>query len=111
MLTKSGLLPCLVLALLLTSCRSSTPPPIDIGTGDGVGGADFKLVPGSPLLAVCQPEVVNGKKGYYCPPSALKNAWVTTQESMVKFVAWAYDTSVENAAAALAAKQKAIPGH
>lgn len=109
MRTWLGKLLFLSLGLALLDCRSSTPPPIDIGTGDGVGGADFVLVPGSPLLALCTPEVVNGKSGYYCPPSALKNAWITTQQSMVSFVAFCYDTSVSTAQAALAAKLRSIP--
>jgi hypothetical protein len=109
MRTSPGKLLLASLALLLADCRSSQPPPIDIGTGDGVGGADFTLIPGSPLLALCQPEVVNGVSGYYCPPSALKDAWITTQQSMTAFVAFCYDTSPANAQAALAAKIKTIP--
>ena len=79
------------LVLLNNGCRNSTPPPIDICIGDGSGGADCVLRPGSPLALVCmkldRPEGVS----YWCSPSKLENAWITTQQDMAEFSAWCYD--------------------
>lgn len=77
MLLKNGRTLLVVLALLLSSCRSSVPPAIPICLGDGVGGADCVLEDGS-------------RK--YLPPSDLLNYWMTTQEGMKKFSSWCYQT-------------------
>ena len=81
----------LYLALVLASCRNSTPPPIDICIGDGFGGADCQLRAGSELISKC----TKNDNGYYCPPSALVNMWMTTQTDEAAFASWAYDTSPE----------------
>lgn len=80
----------LVLGLLLSGCRKDVPPPIPIGIGDGAGGADFDF----PLIAIekCTKQP-SGK--YYCPPSALGNIWMTTQDGMAQFSAWCYGTTVD----------------
>lgn len=81
----------LVLALALSGCRTSNPPVIDICLGDGFGGGDCKLRVGSRLRAGCM--LIHDDK-YYCPPTLLKNAWMTTQEDMAAYAAWAADADV-----------------
>lgn len=108
---KLGFGLCLVLVSILTDCRSDHPPPIDVGTGDGFGGGDFVLVPGSPLIALCQPEEVNGKKGYYCPPTALNQAWITSQWSMARFASWCYGAPIGEVTSVMEATRRSIPGH
>src|SRR4051812_30775572 len=77
------------LGLLLNSCRTSTPPPMDICLGDGFGGADCQLRAGSEMISRCS----QNPKGYYCPPSALLNMWMTTETDEASFAKWAYDTN------------------
>lgn len=88
MLQNAGkrLLVALGCLLSLSACRKDPPPKIDIGTGDGFGGANAVLK--------------NGTREYW-PPSKLKNAWITNQEDMAAFAAWCYDIDVETARAAL----------
>lgn len=90
---------CLSLALAISACRSSTPPKIDVCLGDGVGGADCQLLPGSVLADKCE-QLPNG--GHYCPPSALLNAWITTNQDMAKFAAWCHEVDMETTEAAMA---------
>lgn len=97
MLFKNGKQPFLAIALLLlNSCRSSIPPAIDLCQGDGFGGADCILVSGSPLRPLCSSVDDTQKNRFKCPPSALLNTWITTQQSEKIFAAWCYDTSSEN---------------
>lgn len=81
----------------LNSCRKDPPPQIPIGIGDGIGGADFDIPPGQ------DPNNPSGGKEYW-KPSQLKNAWITTQDGMVLFSAWCYQTDVETAKAMLKAR-------
>lgn len=64
---------------------------MSICLGDGVGGADCQLEPTSPLVQCC----IKNEKGYYCPPSCLKNVWMTSQSEEAAFAAWCYDASTE----------------
>ena len=76
---------CLALALLLSGCpKSSIPPYIPICIVDGFGGGDCQI-DDSDLLARC---CFKNDKGYYCPPSCLKNAWATTQDGMARYSSW-----------------------
>lgn len=63
--------------LLLSSCRDSQPPKIEICIGDGVGGAECVEADGSQLYRV---------------PSQLKNYWMTSQPDEANFASWCYDT-------------------
>lgn len=67
----------LLLFLLLTSCRSSTPPQIEICLGDGFGGADCLLATGEKITRL---------------PSELQNYWMSPSEDFSRFAAWCYDT-------------------
>jgi hypothetical protein len=71
---KLGGMLCLALALL-TSCRKSTPPTIEICILDSNGGADCIERDGSKL---------------YRPPSQLENYWATSQSDQAAFAAWCY---------------------
>lgn len=84
------------LALLLVDCRNSNPPAKDICIGDGFGGSDCVLKAGSTMAPLCMPHTVDGPNAYYCPPSALKNFWMTPEADMAAFAAWCYDTSISN---------------
>jgi hypothetical protein len=86
----AGRLLYLCLALLLASCRNSTPPAISICIGDGFGGADCQLEPTSPLAQCC----IQNPQGYYCPPTCLKNAWITSEAEEASFSSWCYDAPV-----------------
>ena len=78
---------------LIVSCRSSTPPEIEICIGDGLGGADCDL-----------PKV--GK--VYRPPTMLKNYWMTNQEDMARYSSWCYDANYEDIKKLLEKKRKDI---
>lgn len=102
---KSGLMLCLSLALLASaSCRSSKPPAIDVCIGDGAGGADCVLREGSALRFKC----VREQRGWYCPPSALENAWITTGDDMEAYSSWCYDTSRKNVRPAMRAIRQGL---
>lgn len=99
--------------LLASSCRTSTPPAVDVCIGDGFGGADCALIPDSPLVPVCQsqpcPSGSTATNCYYCPPTALKDSWITTQASESAFASWCYDApqgTVNASMANLSAKIK-----
>ncbi len=102
-LLRHGAMLCLAVATL--SCRTSSPPPLDTCLGDGFGGADCSLREGSSLLAKCV-SLANG--GYYCPPSATKNMWMTTQEDMRNFAAFCYDVDQSVAASNMKAMRAEI---
>lgn len=95
------------LALLTgaSSCRRSSPPKIDICLGDGVGGGDCLLREGSRLRGIC---IKLRDAGWYCPPSALENAWMTTQEDMAAYSSWCHDTSQKNVKAHMRAIREAV---
>ncbi len=78
---KLGKKLCLVLALLLVSCREDHPPKIEICIGDGFGGADCVGPAGD---------------RYYKLPTQLRNYWMTNQSDQANFSAWCYDTSVRS---------------
>jgi len=77
-LPKSGKTLFLGLGFLLSSCRNSHPPAIEICIGDGFGGADCIEADGTQR---------------YRAPSELKNYWMTNQPDMQNFSSWCYDTS------------------
>jgi hypothetical protein len=74
------------LGLLLTSCRDSVPPKIEVCIGDGVGGADCVEADGSQK---------------YRLPSELKNYWMTGQPDMQNFSSWCYDATPSAAQAGM----------
>lgn len=93
---KNGNRLCLILAFLFSACRTSRPPDTSVCIGDGFGGANCQLIDGSPLAACCS-KVMNqdgSLKGYYCLPSCLKNAWMTSETEEAHFVSWCYDTDL-----------------
>ena len=65
--------------LLLSSCRSSQPPKIEICIGDGVGGAECVEADGTQL---------------YRTPSMLNNYWMTGQSDEANFASWCYESDV-----------------
>lgn len=106
------LLLCVVVSVLDLSCKQkSLPPPIDLCQGDGLGGADCLLIPESPLISLCSKKEFGFNKQlfsmnqqfhwnsepYFCPPSALKNSWITTQVSMAKYASWCSGVSAGSA--------------
>lgn len=70
------------LVLLLTSCRDSYSPKIEICIGDGAGGADCTEADGSHVSKL---------------PSQLKNYWMTNGPDMANFSSWCYQTTQERA--------------
>lgn len=84
---RHGKAHCLGLALLLLSgCRSSVPPKIEICIGDGFGGADCVETDGSQL---------------YRSPSSLKNYWMTSQGDEQNLAEWCYATSAVSVSAGM----------
>lgn len=75
---------CLALGLLLVSCRTSSPPSIEICLGDGTGGGNC---------------ISREGVKFYRVPSELQNYWMTNQDDMKAFSSWCYQTSPENTAA------------
>lgn len=75
MLRKPGVMLCLVLGLLQTSCRTSVPPKIENCINDGVGGGDCVEVDGSQR---------------YRTPSEMKDMWSTNQADLANWAAWCY---------------------
>jgi malic enzyme len=61
--------------------------------GDGFGSADCILREGSRLRALCSFHDDANGAGWYCPPSALENAWITTAEDMESFSQFCYGAS------------------
>lgn len=66
----------LVLGLLLSSCRDSIPPRIEICIGDGTGGANCTEADGSHITRL---------------PSGLKGYWMTNEPDQADFAGWCYD--------------------
>lgn len=64
--------------LLLSDCRTSIPPKIEICIGDGFGGADCIEADGTKL---------------YRSPSSLKNYWMTSQPDEANFTSWCYQAT------------------
>lgn len=95
-LLKNGKKYCLVLALVLTSCRDSTPPKIEVCLGDGFGGADCIEADGSKL---------------YRPPSQLKNYWMTSEPDEANLLSWCYDTSQTNVEAGMHEIKSEVNAH
>lgn len=90
---KLGTMLCLSLAsVLLSSCRNSNPPPIDICIGDGFGGADC---------------VLKDNTKAYLSPSQLKNYWMTPEADEAAFSSWCYDASQSNVKAQMKAIKRA----
>ena len=82
LLSSVGKKLCLVSVILLSSCRSSQPPKIEICLGNGFGGADCILKDGTRKERL---------------PSELQNYWMTNQDDISAFSAWCYNTSLKNA--------------
>lgn len=63
---------------VLSSCRTSRPPPISlICIGDGFGGGDC---------------VTDHGEKVYKSPTELKNFWMTPQDDEARFASWCYKT-------------------
>lgn len=73
----------LALGLALSSCRESTPPPLEICILDGHGGGDCIESDGSRLYRV---------------PSSMANYWATNEPDQRSFSAWCYDGNPVDAA-------------
>ena len=88
LLPKRGkLLLALLVLLLVSSCRDSSPPKIEVCILDGFGGGDCVEADGSQL---------------YRAPSQMLNYWATSQPDMQNFSSWCYDTSSSAAKAGMA---------
>jgi len=61
--------------LLLSSCRDSVPPKIEICIGDGAGGADCVESDGSQM---------------HRTPSQLTNYWMTSEPDEANLLSWCY---------------------
>lgn len=64
---------------LLSGCRESIPPKIEICILNGFGGASCELPDGSQR---------------YRPPSEMNNYWATNESDQARFAAWCYDTEL-----------------
>ena len=85
---KRGLLLYLSLGLLLTSCRDSVPPKIEVCILDGFGGGDCIETDGSQK---------------YRFPSQMANYWATGEADEANYSSWCYATSVSTTKAAMSA--------
>ena len=96
-LQRLGKLLLVVLAfLLLSSCRDSVPPKIEICILDGTGGADCVEADGSQVFKV---------------PSQLNNYWATNQPDEANFSTWCYDTTPSNVKTAMDNIKAKTSGH
>lgn len=68
-----------ILIALFPSCRTSTPPVIEICITKATGGADCRERDGSHVFK---------------PPSQMDNYWCTNQVDEAAFAGWAYDAPV-----------------
>ena len=76
----------LALVLLLSGCRNSKGPLIEVCILNPGGGANCTEVDGSHVFKL---------------PSELKNYWATNQSDMVKFASWCNDATPEETQAAM----------
>lgn len=82
MMNATKLLMLGTLLLVAPACRTSQPPPTDICTGDGFGGANCTLSDGSHVKKL---------------PSELNHSWIIPdQKQAAAFTSWCYDASVED---------------
>jgi hypothetical protein len=91
-------------ALSLTGCRTDKAPATSVCIGDGFGGGDCQLTASSPLVALC----VKNANGYYCPPSALKGAWITSEAEEASFASWCFKAPAAVASSVVADIQARI---
>lgn len=84
-----------VLAFLaFSSCRSSKPPAISIiCIGDGFGGGDCAMSESGTIPDGCIQKDPKNPLKVYCPPSALKNFWMTTEVDEQNFAQWCYGSN------------------
>jgi hypothetical protein len=88
--------------LWLSGCKADAPPKIALCQGDGLGGANCSLPPGTPLREQCIPDTEAGRVDkFYCPPSALENSWITTQDDAARLLSWCYGGSIKKARVAV----------
>lgn len=81
-------------ALGAASCRTDKPPSISIiCIGDGFGGCDGSIPVGGSFPDGCVIKDPAKPTQVYCPPSALKNMWMTTQQDEANFAGWCYKTT------------------
>lgn len=73
---RRGMTRFLVLASLLSGCRETFPPKIEVCIGDGFGGADCVEADGAKL---------------YKAPSTLKTYWMTNSSDIANFSSWCYN--------------------
>lgn len=81
-----GITAVIVTFCVLNSCRTSQPPAMSVCLGDGFGGADCQLAATSPLAQCC----TQNSQGWYCPPTCLKDAWITSEAEESAFASWCY---------------------
>lgn len=70
--------------------------------GDGFGGCDGSLPDGGAVPAGCTVKDAQFPTRVYCPPSALKNYWMTTEPDQANYSAWCYKTSPQTTASVMA---------
>lgn len=91
------------LTLFSTGCPRKDPPPVlsIICLGDGFGGGDCSIPVGGSTPPGCVLKDATKPTELYCPPSALKNMWMTTQPDEASFAGWCYKVPAAIANAAL----------
>lgn len=93
----------LQLSLFGMGCRKDPPPVLSIlCIMDGFGGGDCALpFEGAPIHEGCSIKDAAKPMEVYCPPSAMKNFWATSQPDEANFASWCYKTTPARANAAL----------
>jgi hypothetical protein len=76
--------------------------------GDGFGGCDGTIPDGGAIPEGCSVKDPKFPSRVYCPPSALKNYWMTTEPDQANYSAWCYGTSSKNAASVMAEMKREI---
>ena len=94
-LRLSGKLLLAGIAILASSCRSDTPPKIEVCIVTPVGGADCVLADGTRKLRL---------------PSEMGNYWATNQADMKAFSSWCYGTSPDVAESVMSAMEENAHG-
>lgn len=90
------------LAMLSEACRTDKPPVISIiCLGDGFGGSDCSLSAAGTVPEGCSVKDPSQPLQVYCPPSALKDFWMTTQADEANFSSWCYKVPAKVGAAEL----------